>query len=167
MLGKAGIRTRGKLMGRLAAKPAGSARAAACSGLRPRCPVAGFTVRVSGKGFRPSESSGRVSGGGAANSTRRRVRSPGNGAPAAPRPMKAADSSPRSRKLRDNPELAHRRGRSGASQVSGDRTRVFPDRRLQGGGFQTEDFKTQDAREEEEGYTVGGAGDCWSCAVLK
>jgi len=52
--------TRGKLMGGSAA---GSARAAACSGLRPRCPVAGFTVRVSGKGFRPSESSGRVSGG--------------------------------------------------------------------------------------------------------
>jgi len=40
--GKAQFGTRGKLMGRLAAKPTGSARAAACSGLRPRCPVARF-----------------------------------------------------------------------------------------------------------------------------
>ena len=32
---------------------------------------------------------------------------------------------------------------------------------VQGGGVETEDFKTQDAREEEEGRSVGGGGaDC-------
>jgi hypothetical protein len=44
--------------------------------------------------------------------------------------------------------LAHRRGRDGTCRVSGDRTRPFLDWRVQGGGTETEDFKTQDAREE-------------------
>jgi|GEM_PF-3695009 len=52
---------------RTEAKPTGTTRAAACSGLRPRCPAAGLTVRPE-SGDMLSVGSGQVSGVGAGNS---------------------------------------------------------------------------------------------------